>query len=301
VRGRKGLCKYIVRQQVKGTLTRKPAPETEPDFYRLGMVRCANTENVQAMERQGDTTPTLSDLMMTARVAQSNTRTYSMPSSSMFSNNVVARPPGFSNAHGNSSAMGRQQYTKMSFGDLQGPSAQSLMAAMGAAPKFQQFCNGSSVPTFNHTASSETHNSEPDCYNTGNESVVTMLRPPRYAICEGTQRMIQLSNPEPEGYRCNQSVVSMLCPSRYSKYDEAKRILHMNNSVEPQFMTNEQPSKAFNVDFDNTGFESFSTSFFPGPAMEAPVIDEPFGTTDNNTIFNESNHFDWMPQKAYHH
>jgi hypothetical protein len=49
VRGRKGLCQHIVRRQIKGTLTRKPAPATEPDFYRSGMTRCTNTDKMQLL------------------------------------------------------------------------------------------------------------------------------------------------------------------------------------------------------------------------------------------------------------
>jgi hypothetical protein len=292
VRGRKGLCQHIVRRQIKGTLTRKPAPATEPDFYRSGMTRCTNTDKMQLLGRQHDitTSTSLSDLMMNARVVQSNARTYAMSTPpSMFTNNLVNKPE-FSNSEGNPGAMGRQLHSKMTFADLQSLGTQCLMAAMGAATKFQKFSNGSSVPRFNRATSSETHNAAPGCYNTGNESFVTMPCPPRYANFHETNMQ-----------DCNSgSVVAMLCPSRHSRGDDTTCMLQMNNCAELQFMTNEQPAKAYHADFDNPGYETFSTSFFSGPVIDAPANDEAFDSTASNTLFNECNHFERMPQKAFY-
>jgi hypothetical protein len=188
VRGQKGLCQHIVRRQIKGTLTRKPVLASEPDFYRSDMIRCTNTDKMQLVGRQHDITNSTSqsDHMMNARVGQPNTRTYAMPAPPSMFTNILVTKPEFSNTEGNPGAMGRQLHSKMTFADLQGLSTQCLMAAMGAATKFQQVSNGSSVPRFNHATSSETHNPAPGCYNTGNESVVTMPCPPRYATCHKT-------------------------------------------------------------------------------------------------------------------
>lgn len=255
---------------------------------------------MQTVRRQGDTTNStcsLTDLRMNARAGQSNT--YSMPASSMFSNTLMTEP-GVSNTHGNPQVMIRQNpCTKMYLKDGQGPP--TLMAAMGAAPQFQQFGMASSVPTFNHCAAlSEIQHPKPACYNTGNGSIVTLPRRPRYEIgCEETKCMTPDSNPGGSIHRCNQSVVSML---RYSKCDKTKRMMNMNyNCVESPFMTNETPSNKTHhhhqEDFGNTQDVSFSTAFFAGPGMDAPPVDdddEPLGTTINN--IDQSYPFDWMPQ-----
>ncbi len=254
-------------------------------------MRCANTAHMKMVGPQEDiTSPTrMSDLVMNAR-GHSNSRTYSMPNSSMFSNTLVARP-GFSNTYDNQEPMSRQQHTKMTLEDLQGPDAHSWIAGV----RCQEFCNNPSVPSFGQAPSFETHNPKPDSCNTGNEAVVTMFRSPRYALCEGTERLVHVPNPDPPSYMCNQSIISMLCPSRYSRCDETKTMSHNMNNCAPQFMANEQPSKTYHGNFDNQGNESFSTSFFPGPMMDTPAIDEPFGTTNSNTFFNESSHFGWTP------
>ncbi len=292
MRGRKGLCQYIVRQQLKGTLTRKPAPATEPDFYRLGMVRCANSENMQVVGRRGDIARSAcrSDLLINAGFGKSNTGSYFMPAPpSMIHNNTLLTKTAFSNAHGNPSSLGRQQYTKMSFGEWQGSKDQSLLAAMGSAPamRSQQFCNVSPDPRFSHATLFEAHTPEHNCYKTDDDSISTIVCPPRYAICEETPRITHVTNPDPEGYSCNQSVVSMPAPFRYSRCDGNTRMLFMNNCKEPQLMANDQPFKAYHGDFDSR-IKPFSSSFFSGATMDAPVIDEFFGPTDNHTSFHES-------------
>jgi hypothetical protein len=254
---------------------------------------------------------------------------------------ISATKPRLSNIDGNPAVMGRPLHPNMTFEDLKGPSTHSLMAAMEAAPRFQQFCNGSSV--LNHAAFFDTQNPERDCYNEDNEltlkhvsnsepesynctqSVVSMLYPPRYSRCGGNRRISHTNNciepqlltnkqlskgfhrehvntafESPKDYNLtHQSVVSMQSP--YSRCDGNICRFHTDNSMEPQLMTNKQLSNEFRRYFDVTGFESFSTSFSPGATMGATPTDKPFGSTDNSSYFNESSHFDWMPQKAYHH
>jgi hypothetical protein len=233
-------------------------------------------------------------MLMNAGFGESNTGTYFVPAPrSMIHNNTLLTQAEFSNAHGNPSASGRQQYTKMSFGELQGSNDQPLLAAMGSAPamRSQQFCNGSLNPRCTNTTLFEAHTPEHHCYNTDDDSIGTIVCPPRYVICEETKRTTQVkANPDPEAYNCNQSVVSMLAPFRYSRRDGNKRMLFMNNCKEPQLMVNEQPLKAHHGDFDSR-IKPFSSPFFSGPTMDAPVIDEFFGRTDNYPSFNESRPF----------
>jgi hypothetical protein len=253
------------------------------------MVRCANSENTQVVGRHGDISRSacLSDTLMTAGFSESNTGTYFMPAPPR--NNTLLTKAAFSNAHGNPSALGRQQYTKMSFGELQASNDQSLFAAMGSAPamRSQQFYNGSLDPRFSHTTLLEAHTPELNCYNTDDDSIGTIVCPPRYAICEETKPITQVTNPDLEAYNCNQSVISMLAPFRYSRCDGNKRMLFMNNCKDPQLMANDQPFKAYHRDFGSR-IKPFSSSFFSGPTMDAPVIDEFFGPTNNHPSFNES-------------
>jgi hypothetical protein len=243
------------------------------------MVRCANSDNMQVVGRRGDIARSacLSDMLMNAGFGEPNTATYFMPAppSMIHSNTLLTNAP-FSNAHGKPS-----QYTKMSFGELKGSHDQSLLAATGSAPamRSQQFCNGSLDPRFSHATLFEAHTPELNCYNTDDDSIGTIVCPPRYAICEETKPMTQVTNPDPEGYTCNRSVVSMLAPFHYSRCDGNKRMLFMNNC---------KPFKAYHRDFDSR-INRFSSSFFSGPTrMDAAVIDEFFGPTDNHTSFHES-------------
>jgi hypothetical protein len=237
------------------------------------MVRCANSENTQVVGRHGDISRSacLSDMLMTAGFGESNTGTYFMPAPpSMIHNNTLLTKAAFSNAHGNLSALGRQQYTKMTFGELQGSNDQPFLAAMGSAPamRSQQFCNDSLDPRFRYATLFEAHTPEHNCNNTDDDSIGTIVCPPRYAICEETKPMTQVTNPDPEGYSCNQSVFSMLAPFRHSRCDGNKRMLFMNNCKEPQLMGNDQPFKAFHGDFDSR-INPFSSSLFSGPTIDA--------------------------------
>ncbi len=289
VRGQKRLCKYIGRQCLKAPVTRKPVPGTKPGDYRLGMVRFAKAEKMLMGGRQGDNTSSAcssdlmmnatssacsSDLMMNARVSQSKSRTYPMPTASMFTNTLRTKT-GFSND--NAGARRNQVHTRTAFA---------------------QCCNNSSVPTFSRARLFKAHPAEPDCHNTGNESAVSTLCPPRFATCEEMERPLHASYPEPKGYISNQSVVSMLFPSWCLGWDERERMLDMSNCVQPQSIANEQSAQAYPGAFDDhPGFESFSTAFFQDAVADASVTDEPIGVTYNNTFFN---HFGSMPQNAYH-
>lgn len=285
---------------MKGTLTRKPAPESEPDFYRLSMMRYVDADKM-ASGRPDDimNSTSLSDLMMNARVCQSNAnRASSFPSASMFPSNLTSKQ-GFSNSFSDPDALGRQPYSKASFDDLHGSSTQSLLAAMGGAPRGQQFCNESSALTFQTFPHSEQCNQEAECFSRGIgiEPAVSMLRPGRYAICEDTKRVMYTSAQDHEGCRGNTSIISMLCPSRQTRCDEPRQNFKMSHT-ETRY---DQVSKAYNGDSENTGFDSFSNSFFPGQTMEAPVVEEIYyATAENSTFCNDGSNIDWMQQKSFY-
>lgn len=110
VRGQKELCKYMLRRPMKGTLTRKSAPEAELNFYCTGM------------DFQGDRSTTLSTLIMGATDCRVNATGVpaSMPPPSSAANNKYARFPALvNNATGCIAPYWCQQHPKMTLGDLQ--------------------------------------------------------------------------------------------------------------------------------------------------------------------------------------
>lgn len=239
VRGQKGLCKHMLRQPLKGTLTRKPAAVSEPDFYPYEVARSARDKLFFGY--QGSS--------MNERLRQSNTPgTQCMPAPSMFMRTVTADTE-VSNMPSCIMDVEERQRETMAMGDFRGIDSQkSLMATMGGLREFNSSHKHTEFNNLKHCIS-------------GIDDEHAFPRPG--TIWKDTKHQISDPTLEQRGYSMDnkQSIVSMMRPSPFTMCEETKRLskYHWDNKLE-----NDESSFQSNQCYRDIGVLESSPHVFRG-------------------------------------